>query len=171
MPEGYFYDMNEALHPKAEKLIMDLLTPWKLKFYFWKRLLSLLFWRVKLNHLDAHRSEVSIPFTKRNQNPFRSVYFAAQAGAAEFSTGVLAVSAIEGRAKVSMLVTGMRSEFYKKADSKIIFECIDGQAVYDCVTKAIESNEGQKITLISEGKLASGEVVSKFWLEWSFKVK
>ncbi len=163
--------MNDQLNPKAQKLIRELLNPWKLKFYFWTKLPSLLFWRVKLRLLDMNHSKVTIPFTKRTQNPFRSVYFAAQAGAAEFSTGVLAVAAIEGRGKVSMLVTGMRSEFYKKADGQITFSCHDGKDVYDCVTAAIKSGEGQKITLLSEGKLDSGECVSKFWIEWSFKVK
>jgi len=163
--------MKSSHNPKAEKLSRDLLTPWKLKLFFWRRLPSLLFWRVRLRYLDQERSEVVIPFSKKTQNPFRSIYFAAQAGAAEFSTGVLAATAIEGRAKVSMLVTGMRSEFYKKADDPIHFVCKDGQAIYDCVTTAIESGEGQKLMAVSEGKNASGEVVSTFWIEWSFKRK
>jgi len=159
------------LNPTAQKLRLQLLSPWKLKFFFWKRLPSLLFWRVKLTHLDADRSEVQIPFMKKTQNPFRSVYFAAQIGAAEFSTGVHAVLAVEGKGKISMLVTSMRAEFYKKAAETIIFECHDGKAVRECVDQAISSGEGKTITMISEGKNSSGELLSKLWIEWSFKKK
>lgn len=162
---------TREIHPKAAAMIKDLSSSWKLKFFFWRKLPSLLFWRVKLQHLNAERAVVSIPFIKKTQNPFRSIYFAAQAGAAEFSTGLLAILAIEGRAKVSMLVTELRCEFYKKASDTIVFECTQGNEVYDTVTKAIESNEGQKITMISEGKNAEGEVVTKVWIEWSFKAK
>lgn len=163
--------MNEALHPKAKKAMSDLLSPWKLKWFFWSRLPSLLFWRVRLDHLDRERSIVSIPFIKKTQNPFRSIYFAAQAGAAEFSTGILALIAIEGRGKVSMLVTEMKCEFFKKADGRIVFQCNDGGAVYECVTKAIETGEGQKLTMTSEGKNSTGEIVTKVSIEWSFKRK
>jgi hypothetical protein len=159
------------LDPAAEKLRLQLLNPWKLKFFFWKRLPSLLFWRVKLIHLDTERATVSIPFTKKTQNPFRSIYFAAQAGAAEFSTGALAVIATEGRGKISMLVTGMRSEFHKKATEVTLFTCSDGDQVFKAVDKALESGEGQTVTLKSEGRNSDGELISTFWIEWSFKKK
>ncbi|HAQ71599.1 DUF4442 domain-containing protein [Salibacteraceae bacterium] len=164
--------MNDAdLNPKARKVLKDLKNPWKLKFFFWKRLPSLLFWRVKLQHLDTESASVSIPFLKKTQNPFRSIYFAAQAGAAEFSTGLLAILAIEGRGNVSMLVTELRCEFYKKAAETIFFTCDQGQQVNSVVAKAIETGEGQKLTMISEGKNQAGETVTKVWIEWSFKVK
>ena len=165
--------MNSNVHPneKAQRLIRDINTPWKLKWHFWSRLPSLLYWKVRVHHFDVYRAEVSIPFTKKTQNPFRSIYFAAQAGAAEFSTGVLAMLAIEGRGKVSMLVTDLRCEFYKKATETIVFTCVHGKEVYDAVTQAIETKEGQKITLTSEGRNAAGELVTKVWIEWSFRVK
>lgn len=149
----------------------DLLNPWKLKWYFWTRLPSLLFWKTKLLFLDSDRSLVTIPFTRKTQNPFKSIYFAAQAGAAEFSTGTLAAAAIAGKGKVSMLVTGMRCEYFKKATGTISFECTDGVAVHNCVDRAIESGEGQKLTMVSVGKDSAGDMVSQFWIEWSFKKK
>lgn len=163
--------MNHSLSSKAQKMIKDISNPWKLKFFLWQKLPSLLYWKIRIEHFDAERAEVSIPFTKKTQNPFRSIYFAAQAGAAEFSTGLLALLAIEGRGKVSMLVTDLKCEFYKKATETIVFTCTQGAEVYDLVSKAIETKEGQKITLMSEGKNSKGEVVTKVWIEWSFKVK
>jgi hypothetical protein len=160
-----------TLHPKAIKTLTALKTPWKLKFFFWKRLPSLLFWRIKLHHLDMEKASVTIPFLKKTQNPFRSIYFAAQAGAAEFSTGLLALLAIEGRGNVSMLVTTLRCEFYKKAAETIVFTCIQGKEVNETVTKTIETKEGQTIIMLSEGKNHAGETVTKVWIEWSFKVK
>lgn len=165
--------MNASNEPnsKQQKLLRDLLTPLKLWFFFWRRLPSLLFWRVKIRHLDFERSEVTIPFIRKTQNPFRSIYFGAQAGAAEFSTGILALLAMEGRGKISMLVTDLRCEFYKKASKTIVFSCNDGKAVNEIITKAIKTEEGQKLTMTSEGKNALGETVTKVWIEWSFKVK
>jgi acyl-coenzyme A thioesterase PaaI-like protein len=163
--------MNDQLNAKAQKMLKDISNPWKLKYFLWQKLPSLLYWRIGIEHFDASRAAVSIPFTKKTQNPFRSIYFAAQAGAAEFYTGLLALLAIEGRGKVSMLVTDIRCEFHKKATETIVFSCNQGSEVYETVSKAIETKEGQKITLESEGKNSQGEVVTKVWIEWSFKVK
>lgn len=162
---------DQPLNAKAQKMLRDISNPWKLKFFLWQKLPSLLFWRIKIERFDAQQAEVSIPFTKKTQNPFRSIYFAAQAGAAEFSTGLLALLAIEGRGKVSMLVTDLKCEFYKKATETIVFTCEQGAEVYGVVSKALETGEGQKITLESEGKNSKGEVVTKVWIEWSFKAK
>ena len=70
-----------------------------------------------------------------------------------------------------MLVTELRCEFYKKAAETIFFTCDQGQQVNSVVAKAIETGEGQKLTMISEGKNQAGETVTKVWIEWSFKVK
>jgi hypothetical protein len=163
--------MKDHLHPSAQKTMKNLLSPWKLKGFFWTQLPSLFFWKVRVDYLDADRAEVSVPFNRNTKNPFQSIYFAAQTGAAELSTGILALIAIEGRGKVSMLVTEMKSSFYKKAKGKIVFRCEEGKAVFDCITKAIETGEAQKLIMTSEGKNELGELVTRVEIEWSFKSK
>jgi translation elongation factor EF-Tu-like GTPase len=107
-----------------------------------------------------------------SQNPFRSIYFACQAMAAEMSTGVLALGHLHGRRPaVSMLVTSLQASFVKKATERIYFTCDDGEAMLAAIEKAVATGEGQTFTARSIGKTAGGDIVSEFLIEWSFKAK
>lgn len=155
----------------SDKLLKTLTTPWKLKVFFLTRLPSLLFWGVRLERIDREKASVILPNIKRAYNPFKSIYFAAQAGAAEFSTGVLAALAVADHGKVSMLVTSMRGEFYIKTNSAITFKCEMGKEIQQSIEDAIKTDTPTQCTATSEGFNADGELVSKFWIEWSFKAK
>ncbi|PQJ77799.1 DUF4442 domain-containing protein [Polaribacter porphyrae] len=107
-----------------------------------------------------------------NQNPFKSMFWAAQGMAAEMSTGVLVMQEIANSKKnVSMLVTHQEGDFFKKAIGKITFTCNDGQLVKNTIKNSIETKEGQVVVLTSEGKNEEGIVVSTFQFQWSLKVK
>jgi len=117
-------------------------------------------------------SIVNIKYKWMNQNPFNSMFWAAQGMAAEMCTAVLVMKAIEkSNRKISMLVTHQESDFYKKAKGKIVFTCNEGDEITAIINKSIETKEGQTIILTSEGKNEEGIVVSKFQFEWSVKVK
>ncbi|RMF25391.1 MAG: DUF4442 domain-containing protein, partial [Bacteroidetes bacterium] len=79
-----------SLSPAQRAYQRDLLSPWKLNLYFLKNLPSALWWGLRVRAISAEQAEVTIPFNWRTQNPFRSIYFAALAGAGELATGVLA---------------------------------------------------------------------------------
>ncbi len=157
--------------PQVKQYVKDLNSSWKMRLYFWKKLPSLIFWGVRVANASPQRCEVTLPYGWRTQNPFRSIYFAAQCGAAELSTGLLATIAIRGRGPVSMLITGVEAEFVKKADSKTTFICTEGDKILEAVQRAIESGEGQEVVVNSTGVQASGEVVSRIRFRWSFKKK
>lgn len=136
------------------------------------KLPSAFFCGVRLRSITEKSAVVSVPFKWLSQNPFRSIYFACQAMAAEMSTGVLALGHIHGRKPaVSMLVTSIKAEFVKKATERIYFTCDDGEAMQQCIEAAIASGEGKTFTATSTGRTQDGEVVSRFWVEWSFKGK
>lgn len=136
------------------------------------KLPSAFFCGVRLRNINEDAAVVSVPFKWLSQNPFRSIYFACQAMAAEMSTGVLALGHIHGRKPaVSMLVTSIKAEFVKKATERIYFTCEDGHAIQSAVEQALQSGTGQQVTAISTGRTKDGEVVSRFWVEWSFKGK
>lgn len=141
---------------------------------FWFAMLmklpSAIFWKLRIRTLTAERCEVSIPFTWRTQNPFRSIYFAALAGAAELSTGALGQLALAGRGAFSMLVVDFRAEYSKKANSRIIFSCEQGAELFDLID-SLKTGEAGLLTMISTGKNPAGEVVAKFHITWSFKRK
>lgn len=107
-----------------------------------------------------------------NQNPFKSMFWAAQGMAAEMSTGVLVMQEIKkSNRTVSMLVTRQESEFFKKATGKILFTCSGGKQIKEAIEKSIETNEGQIVRLIASGVNTDGVIVSTFQFEWSLKVK
>ena len=107
-----------------------------------------------------------------NQNPFKSMFWAAQGMAAAMSTGVLVMQEIKkSNRTVSMLVTRQESEFFKKATGKILFTCSGGKQIKEAIEKSIETNEGQIVRLIASGVNTDGVVVSTFQFEWSLKVK
>ncbi len=126
---------------------------------------------VRVKSCTLLRSEVVLPFWWLSQNPFRSIYFAAQCSAAELSTGTLATVAIAGHGNISMLVSKVEAEYNKKATSKTTFVCEDGQLIMDAVQAAIDTGEGQVVTAVSTGVQMSGEVVSVTKFTWSFRVR
>ncbi len=141
------------------------------RFLFFK-LPSAFLCGVRVKNISDARCDVSVRHRWINQNPFKSMYFAVQAMAAELSTGALVIAAIrKSGANVSMLVAQNRSVFTKKATGHIIFRCEDGHAIAETIAKAIETGEGQTLWMRSEGVNEQGETVSRFEFEWTVKVK
>ena len=155
----------------VKRLIANLNSYWKMQLYFFKNLPSAFWWGTKVKSCSPYRTEIELPYTWRTQNPFNSIYFAAQAGAAELSTGLMATIALEGRGKISMLVTNIEIEFLKKASSTITFTCEEGIKIIEAVQQAIDTGEGVKVAIKSTGTLTNGELASKIIITWSFKVK
>ena len=129
-----------------------------------------LFAGLRIDQIDPYRCEVSLPFGWRTQNPFRSIYFAAQCMAAELSTGALAMLAIESAPdSVSMLVTGMSAEFGKKATERSVFTCENGLDVFKAIHHTMETGEGVRQKMVTTGRMRNGTEISQFTFEWSFK--
>lgn len=107
-----------------------------------------------------------------NQNPFKSMFWAAQGMAAEMTTGALVTQKIEESGKkVSMLVANQSGSFHKKATGLIRFECHDGQLIFEAIELSAKTGEGQVVKMSSTGYDKEGDVVSNFVFEWSLKVK
>ncbi len=127
---------------------------------------------VRLKVMNDEICITKVKFGWLNQNPFNSMFWAVQGMAAEFSTGFLCAEKIrKSGKKISMLVVHNQAEFTKKAVGKVTFSCHQGKELDAVLQKAIETGEGQTLTLFSEGKDEKGDVVSKFAFTWSFKVK
>ena len=127
---------------------------------------------VRVKTLSEEQATVKITHKWMNQNPFKSMFWAAQGMAAEMSTGILVMKAIEdSKENTSMLVTHQEANFYKKATGKILFTCKGGDEIRKAIKMSKQNKEGQVVQLIAEGKNEDGVVVSKFNFEWSLKVK
>lgn len=148
------------------------ITPKKINaFMFFKLPLAWLS-GMRVKKLNETTCEVFIKHKWINQNPFKSMFWAAQGMAAEMSTGVLVMQEIEkSKRYVSMLVTHQEGDFFKKATGKILFTCKGGSQIREAIKRSIETGEGQVITLLSEGINADNIKVSSFKFQWSLKVK
>jgi hypothetical protein len=158
----------EKFSPKQKNSVQKLTNFFLSRFYFLTYIPSLFFWGVKIKTLNEDRCIVSIPYNWMTKNPFQSMYFAAQAGAAELSTGLAALLATEGR-NVSMLVIGMQGNYTKKARTACTFHCEDLPLIFKLVEETIESGEAQTAIIRSIGKDKDGDTVSTFEFTWSFK--
>ncbi len=164
--------MGQQLNLKQNKFRSNLTNKWLFKLYLLQKMPIALLAGLQVRELSKEKSIVSVPFKWFSQNPFKSVYFATQAMAAEMSTGVLGLMAIQGAPKkVSMLVLNVEGNFIKKATERIYFTCESGNEIFDTVDKAILSGEGVTVKTKSTGKLKNGTIVSEFSVIWSFKSK
>ena len=113
---------------------------------------------------------MALPGGWRTQNPFRSTYFAAQAMAAEMSTGAAASLLVLGHpASVSMLVTGLRASFTKKIVGESRFAFADLAGMREAVLRTVANGEPSLFVARSVGRTADGVVAAEFDITWSFK--
>ena len=158
------------MHPKAIVYQKRMTNPF---IFWWAMLLKLpsaVFWKLRIKSLTEEKCEVTIPFTWRTQNPFKSIYFAAMAGAAELSTGALCQLSMAGKGNFSMLVVDFRAEYHKKANQKITFTCSQGLELAKLINK-LQPGETGTLTMVATGTDIQGQNVAKFYVTWSFKRK
>ena len=138
----------------------------------WARLPLAAFAGLRVLRLDKTGADVHLPAGWKTQNPFRSTYFAAQAMAAEMSTGAPALLFIEESGhKISSLVTGLRATFTKKATRAATFTFDQGEAMQTAIAQAAATGEGVPFTARSTGRMPDGVVIAQFEIDWSFKKK
>ncbi|NJL75737.1 MAG: DUF4442 domain-containing protein [Saprospiraceae bacterium] len=156
-------------HPEVQRYISNLLTPWKQFVFMFTKLPGAMFFGIRVKILTPANAAVTLPYRWSTKNPFRSIYFAAQCAAGELATGILVMLALQGRASASILVSQVRAEFTKKANSLITFTCHQGQEVIETVEKVIAMDDAQTITMMAVGNNDKGEEVSKIYITWTIK--
>lgn len=161
-----------SLSTAQKKFIHLVRSRWAFSLFTLQRLPLAWITGLRVTSLQASQAAVSVRYRYWNKNPFRSIYFAVLAMAAELSTGLLAFMYVYQRQpKVSMLVTYMESHFTKKAVGKVTFTCHQGEAIAAAIEQAVATGEGQEVKCLSTGVNAAGEEVARFVVQWSFKVK
>jgi len=138
----------------------------------WAKLPLAAFAGLRVRRLDEAGAEVSLPAGWKTQNPFGSTYFAAQAMAAEMSTGAPALWFIEqSGVKVSSLVTAISAKFTRKAVSEARFVFSDGAAMRAAIEQTVRTGEPVVFQARSVGTQRDGTQIAEFTVEWSFKKK
>lgn len=127
---------------------------------------------IRVRYTDETKCAVTVPFKWLTKNPFRSTYFACLSMAAEMSTGVLAMGHIYKKdPEVSMLVTKIEANFFKKAKGTVTFISEDGRRIASMIREAMSSGKSTSVNAYSTGKNKEGDTVAEFVITWSFKVK
>ncbi|HWE25925.1 MAG TPA: DUF4442 domain-containing protein [Myxococcales bacterium] len=145
-------------------------NPIGIRAMLWAKLPLAAFAGLRVRKLDESGAQVSLPAGWKTQNPFRSTYFAAQAMAAEMSTGASALYFIEqAGGGVSSLVTAISAKFTKKATEETTFTFSDGAAMKAAIESTVRSGEPVVFAARSIGTQRDGAVVAEFTIEWSFK--
>jgi hypothetical protein len=159
------------MHPNSIKYQKKALNPWIFRSGMLFKLPSLLFWGITVKTLDDKQCEVTLPFSWRSQNPFKSIYFGALAGAAELSTGLICQLLLEARGPHSMLVIDFQMQFIKKADTTVTFSCHEGEKLESFLQSLKNPGDHGILSLTSVGRNASGVEVAKAQISWSIKKK
>jgi hypothetical protein len=154
------------------QFVQKISNPIRFGFFLATKLPAAFFVGLRLNQIDEEHCTIGVRHSWFSKNPFRSMYFAAEAMAAEMSIGLLAFGYIYKQpSKVSMLVIKMEADYFKKGTGKLRFTCNDGKAIENAIAETLRT--GQGITLICEsvGKNEADQTVATFKFTWSFKAK
>ncbi|MDB5235535.1 MAG: thioesterase [Hymenobacter sp.] len=157
--------------PQAAAFRRQVLNPMKLRLFMMRKLPMAWLAGLRLTQLTPESATVTIRYKYLTQNPFRSVYFACLAMAAEFASGVQAMMHVQAGGSVSMLVVGIQGDFTKKAVGLISFTCPDGPRIAQAIAESRATGEGRAVEAISTGVDEAGDVVAVFRLTWSFRAK
>jgi len=168
IPSTTHYDwVNQAEISRYERRLSN---PLLFKLFLLTKLPLGWFASMRLEEVSPSVGVVSLPYGWRTQNPFQSIYFAAQCMAGELCSGIMAMMAVRlAPAPVSVLLVDLNVEYTKKATSRTWFRCEDGAAIFEAVDKTLTTGQAATVTVRSVGTMADGTIVSRFELTWSFK--
>ena len=155
---------------RADALRRRLLKPWNFRAYLWRNLPLAACAGLSLRQLDESGCTVMLPGGWRTQNPFRSTYFAAQAMAAEMSTGAPAMILVQGApASIAMILRGLEAVFTKRIQGPSLFTFDDLAGMQAAIARTAASGESESYTGVSIGRGPDGVPASEFRVTWSFK--
>ncbi len=154
---------------EGDRYVKELMNPFKFRLGMFKKLPSIFFWGAKVKSITSERCEIYVPYRWSSKNPFKSIYFAAQCGVGEISTGFMLDAMLRGRGSWSMLVIDFNAKFTKKAISGVTYTCEDGAKIATAINDAERTGKPQIIVMETIGTMSDGVIVGKLELTWSIK--
>jgi hypothetical protein len=146
--------------------------PLKFRSFLWTKLPAAYFTGVRVKAASGKSCTTTVPYKWFSRNPFRSIYFASLAMAAEMSTGVLAMAWLYKRKpSVSMLLVKLEAEYFKKVKDRAEFVCEDGELFQKAIEESMATGEPRTVRAKSTGTNKAGEKVAEFYITWSFKAR
>ena len=128
--------------------------------------------KMKIKELTDERCQVTVPYNRKNKNPFNSTFWAVLGMAAEMSSGAMLVQyTYKQKPSVAMLVSDCHAEFVKKATDVTTFTCNDGLKIRAAIEKTMETGEPEVIECRMVGTNQAGEVLTSWIFNWSVKAR
>ena len=147
-----------------------MLSPWGFRAYLLGRLPLAAFAGLRLRRLDDEACTVELPAGWRTRNPFGSTYFAAQAMAAEMSTGAPAMVLTRGAgASIALILTGVAATFTRRVKGTAVFTFEDVGGLRAVIERVAANGGSATYTGRSTGRTSDGAVAAEFDVTWSFK--
>lgn len=160
------------MNPQFNHFRSIITNPLKFKFFLLSKLPAAFFAGLSIKEFNTNHCIVRVKHSWWTQNPFRSMYFAVEAMAAEMASGMLVFGQVYKRnPSISMLVVKMEVDFVKKATGIILFSCEEGQKIQEQINQSIQDGEAKTFICNSTGKNEMGETVAIFNITWSVKAK
>lgn len=126
----------------------------------------------KILALDEEQIKVRIKLRRRTKNHLSSMYFGSLAIGADVAAGLHAFYFAElAGEKISFAFKSVNGEFLKRATTDVVFISKDGLVVKETFKEAMETKERINRKVNVEVMDANQEIVAKFVLEISVKVK
>ena len=120
---------------------------------------------LRLVRADADVCVTSIPGGWRSQNPFKTMYWAAQGMAAELATSR------STKRGIRMFVVGTEATFVKRAKGKIVFTCEDISAARAAIEETLATGEKIDLDMRAVGHDSNGDIVSEWVFKWNFRAR
>ena len=123
-----------------------------------------------LIELDDQKATIKIKLRRRTKNHLKSMYFGALAVGADIAGGIHAFYYAEkSKAKISFAFKDMKAEFFKRAETHVLFTTKDGLIIKEAMDKAIEEQTRINQAVCIKAFNTNGEQVAEFVLTASFK--
>lgn len=132
----------------------------------------LLFVKPKIVFLNDESVHVSIKLKRRTKNHLNSMYLGTLVVGADVAAGIFAFYFSKKlKTEISFAFKSMNAEFIKRAESDIIFICNEGELIEKMVEQSKSTHERINATINVLAKDVSNEIVAKFQMNISVKVK
>ena len=126
---------------------------------------------VRVVQLDEKACVTKMKFGWINQNPFKSMYFAAMQMAGELATGLLLYQYVASGHQFSMLLISIQADYFKKAVGTIFFSCNKSHEMDGFISELQKTDLGIQKTFTVIATNEAKEEVAKFEFTWSCKTK
>ena len=117
---------------------------------------------------------VRVPLNRRTRNHLKSMYFGVLAAGADCACGALAYYLIDKMAKghVSLIFKDFKAEFLKRAESDVVFSCVQGSLIEEAIRLTLNTRERQNVPVEVTARVPSvlgSEPIARFVLTLSLK--